>query len=331
MTIESTESGIENAAPVASESAPAVTSAPETTPIEAGASDNVPTQIVPPAYTPNTKFKYWDAKENAQVEKEFDEWAKGLAKDEKMEKLLRDHHEKVYGHDALKSSRDKYAQETSAVKEQVQQFQGVLDKMDGYVQRDYQGNPKDLDSAFAMLRLTEDDVLKHALKIADRRQLPPEQQQAWQQQRQQQQEYHGVQQQLTQVQQQYNMLADRARSTEMQYTMQRPDIAEAKQRFDEVRGPGAFERAVIERGQYHYAVSKIDVSAEQAANEVMSFMLHNPAATGGNPMQQAEGGGQKAPLPVLPNIKGKGTSPAKKVPSSIDDLRKISRDLQSNA
>ena len=97
---------------------------------------------------------------------------------------------------------------------------------------------------------------------------------------------------------------------------------------------GAFRNEVIKRGQL-YAHNGIDKPVSEVVKEVLLLAGH--AAPQANGIQQtvdnSAGNGGQAPQqqipaqkpPVIPNVGGQGTSPAKRVVRSLDEIRALAK------
>jgi hypothetical protein len=112
-----------------------------------------------------------------------------------------------------------------------------------------------------------------------------------------------------------------------------PTVASVITAYDTRAGkPGAFRAEVIRRGQYYEAVHKISPPARQLVEEVLSLVGTQQAQSGpldspqDMPSQAMSNQQQK---PIIPSFSGGGSkSPtSRKVPSSIDDLRKMRQNL----
>lgn len=282
--------------------------------------------VVPPAYTPNFKYKYLSGDGSNRVEKEFPEFLRGIIKDEATEKQLRELHERAYGLDFVKADRQKQKERADQVEAQyTQQTQGL--------QRLAQvRDEKDYDTMLEMLGVSEDDFLQHAVKVAQRRQNP-QAAEAYNQQRQASRQVMTLEQENAQLKAQAEQYAVQMKTQELDGMMSRQDIAQVAQSFDDrVGSPGAFRNEVIKRGQL-YAAQGQDISVEQAVGEVLSIIGAQPnvqtnqTAVGQTPPPAAVPPQQSKP--VIPHIAGKGTSPTKRIPKSTADLRAMAATMSA--
>jgi hypothetical protein len=303
------------------ESAPS-SAAPEaaaTTEGSTGGQDAPQVSTEPQTYTPNFKFKVHDK------EHEVEEWLRGVVKDADSEKKLRELHERAYGLDHVKADRTKLREQVQQVAQEKAQQDQAFSMLGGYLAK------KDFDSFFEATKVSEDDVLRWAISVAERRQNPQAQAQ-FQQERQQQQQFQQLQAQNQSLLASYEQAAMQARDFELGQVLGRPDVQQTAQAFEaRVGRPGAFKEEVAKRGFLHWQMTGKDITAEQAVSEVLQIL-------GGTPPQQQNQSQQVAPQvqtgtqakapegkPVIPNIQGRGTSPVVKVPTSVADLRALAK------
>jgi hypothetical protein len=311
-----------------------------TAPTLGGAEQTAP--VVPPAYTPNFKFKYLDAELNKQVEKEMDEWVRGYIKDAETEQKFQKLYAKAHGLDAAVQSREKHKGEALSLRQEIGDTRKSLNVLSGYVQNG------DMQSFFEALKIPEDKVLKYAYERMQYRELSPEQRAAYDGQRDIAAKAQFLEEQNQSMAQHMQSIAVQTRESELSQTLNDPQVAQVAQSFDQRVGmPGAFRNEVIRRGQLYWHQFQKDIPAHQAVNEVLHLM-------GGLPQpQQAPAPQQEAPTahpnvsspqgtaalgshptpearrPIIPNIQGSGASPAKKIPRSISDLKKLAQSMNA--
>lgn len=320
MSVEGQESvqGAESVGTTGAESPAGPQGSPETTPTE-GMGE------APPAYTPSFKYKV------LSQEKEFDEWAKAAVKDADTEKAVRDLYEKAYGLDFVKTDRAKIKEERDSIKAEHNGLVGSLKQLGTFRQKG------DWASFFQSLNVSDDDILKHALKVAELREMPQEQRQAYEAQQAERQRLYQLEQENQHLSEQYTSVAVQGRTQELDLVMSNPDVVSAAQAFDARMGQeGAFKAAVIERGKFHWLHSQTDIPAQQAVAEVLRFIGHQQQqAPAQQQMSQPQALAQpvvsqpQAQKKVIPNIQGRGTSPAQKIPKSIEDLKRMRDEMRS--
>lgn len=284
-----------------------------------------PTAPVPPAYEPNFKYKA------ALQEKEIEEFWRPLIKDLDSEKRVKDLLTKVDGFDFVKASREKLEKQFESLNSDYQTQNQVVQKVESAVQRG------DLSSVFRQLGVTKDQVFRWTQSEIERLEMPPDQRKAYEDAERLQEQQLQMQEQMSQYQRMYEQQAVQARTMQLEFVMSRPEVAETSRRWDELQGmPGAFKNLVIQEAQTAYFTSGYDMSAAEAVEAVMKKfgkvlpqepMQSQPIA----PQVQAQQAPQVLPpqqKPVIPQIHGQGAAPIKKAPRSLDDLKKLQKELQ---
>lgn len=282
----------------------------------------------PAPYTPNFKYKY-AVEGQKSVEAEIDDLFKPLIKDAETEKKVRELFEKAYGLDFIKSDRDTFKTTASDIYSKFQEQSQAINTVSTFIKN------KDYDTVFEVLNIPKQDILQYALGIVQYQQMTPEQRAAYDRNIAERQRYAAIEMQNNQIMSEYNNLAATQRENDVANIVNRPEFASIVQNFDNVAGQGAFRNEVVRRGQYYAQVHGIDVPAEQVVREVAQLVGYQQAnmqaqqRSMGGTSQNTPNAGVTKPTqkPVLPNISGKGTSPVKKVPRSVDDLRQLAKQL----
>lgn len=293
-----------------------------------------PEVVAPPAYTPNLKFKVLDK------ELEIDPLYKDLIKDAETEKKVREMHEKAFGLDSVKADRQTLKQKIEThyapIEQELNHTMKALGQFDKMIEQ------KDFDNFFGTLKIDETDVLKWAVKKAQLMDLTPQEQQAYTESVQQRNRLYALEQQVADTHEQNFTQQVQNRTSQLEQELSRPEVLNVVSSFDaRVGNQGAFRAEVIKRGQLH-AFHGNDISVEQAVKEVVELMGGIPAApstpqgqqqapannsgSNGGTAPQAQTPPQAKP-PVIPNVGGQGTSPAKKVVRSLDDIRALSKQM----
>lgn len=317
------ESGVESSAET-SETAPEATGAGVAgTGTEASAAEKTSAppgsevsaeKVVPPQYTPNFKYKFTDA-QGKQTEAEIDEWLRDKIRDQESEKKLRELYERSYGLDFVKADRQRTASEYQKIKAEHEAVVADLQAIGTHIKEG------DLESVFTALGLSKDQVLEYAIKEAQYRRMEPDQRAQLDAQRQEKEEFRRLRQENERLQAYYEQQAIQNRTQELDSTLSRPDINAIVEAFDTRMGrPGAFRAEVIRRGQNYAIVHKKDVSAEELVKELIALVGPQTPTASQTVTSQRE-------KPVIPNIPGRSVSPVKKVPKSLDDLRRLANEL----
>lgn len=321
--MEDLETAVPESAPREVEAVPLekpVDPAPATSPTEEtpGAPLDPATSPGSPAYKPSLKYTLRDK------EYSFDDEFKELVKTESQEKKLRELYEKARGLDEyVNPAFDKTSTELNSFKQSVNTLAKFRDK-------------NDFDSVFSMLGMTEEKVLQWAVKKAEYYQLPPDQKNMVDQRRQAELLAHEQQTQVQASQTQYQQYQAKANQEQLNMAMEIPTFKEFAEKFNTVAGkPSGFIDEVVRRGNAHYLATGENLSALQIIKQVQ--------ADYGPFISQQGGGSQAQPSfaprpptapgkepPVLPNLNsGKASVPTKKRPTSIEDLKKLARDMDS--
>ena len=295
----------------------------------------------PVAYTPNAKFVV------RNEEHAFDDWVLPFIKDEETEKKFKELYEKAKGIDYVKQDRQMYKDTATHLKQQIENDLTPIAQHFQANQHFLQNG--DLSSFFHNNNLNPKQILQWAI---DYSQLPPAQRVGLDQ---------SAMNNINTVHQNFQTSTRAAqveqqlveyRHKEVDWIMSRPDVSEVQRAFDAQRGAGAFKNEVINRGIMLSQQSGNDVPAEQVVQEVVQLigpsvqyqqqqpiqqqMQQNPQQAvqqqqvmGQQHLQPPQVQPQQAPatVPVIPNIQGRGTSPAKKRVRSLADWDKKMEEL----
>lgn len=274
-----------------------------------------------PSYTPNYKFKYPKLDSNEQVEMEFDDWAKGVI-NEKNESQVRDLYTKAYGMDFFKQ---KYAKTS----EKLNKLEPIVKTWDSLSKSFNQG---DLDTFFKGIQLPEEKLYQYVLDKLNEKELPYEKRMEIQQQKELHKKATFLEQQNQELQEKYQQEQVQLRQYQLDMTLKQPETLSAAQAFDaKVGKPGAFKDEVIKRGLMAFYATGQDISPEQAIQEVLS--LYGQPSVAGMQQQvpgmqnQMNGASKQQTPPVLPNVGARGSSPAKRTPKSLSDLKKLAETM----
>lgn len=257
-------------------------------------------------YTPNFKFKVMDQ------EKEFDEWIRPLVKDPETEKRARELMERAYGQEFTKT---RYEETKQFLEELYPKHQEMSQAVNEVL---YARDNKDYDALFQHLNIPEQELAKWMLEKINRQNLPPEQKQVYDGYDTARREKSQLERRLQMLEQNLSQQHTRARANELNQVLSSPDVAQVVKDYDARAGkPGAFRDTVIKFARAEWLSTNTDLTAEQAVQQVMAILP--PGQTG----QSAPT--QEKPLPVIPRTTGKAVSATNKIPSSIDDLKKMAK------
>lgn len=284
----------------------------------------------PPKFEPNYKYKAFGK------EKELDPFFRDLIKDAQSEKKVKDVFTRADAFDDMKQRYEGVSQEFQNMARDHQDLDRDVKRVMHF------RNAKDFDNFFAMLHISKDDVFGWAAKQLELEKMGPEHQQQYQQGVQARAENLYNQQNYATIQQQ--MADQRAQLVQMQLdqTLGRSEFTSAASAWDQKMGPGEFRRLVISEAANNTHATGQVWSPEQAVQHVMmkfGRLLDQPQpqasaqAFNGHAPQPQMGSHPQQPVmvqgrPVIPNVKGQGTSPIKQAPKSLDQLREMSKALQ---
>jgi hypothetical protein len=269
-------------------------------------------------------------------EKKFDDWLVPLIKDADTEKKVRELHEKAYGLEYVKADRENLQREYQGLKQVVQQkYQPLAEGIQQLNHFKEQGN---LPAVFKLLGLQNQEVFKWAYQYA---QMSPEARSQMEENANTGMQAYGAQHQMSQIQQESLQRSAEFKAKEFEMlTTYNQEIASVQSEFDQRHGEGAFAAQVARTGDYYWRLGQ-DIPVEQAIQEVMKLVGRGPQTSSqpqvqGNPSQVSQGQQNMVsspqaptPKPVIPSMQGRGTSPAKKVYNSLDDIRKRRQELEA--
>lgn len=295
--------------------------ADEKTTTEAGTTQGA---VVPPAYTPNFKFKA-----NKQ-ELEFDPLFKDLVKDADTEKKIRKLHEDAHGLEPVKAWAENVKQKYTEVNTKFNTLDRDLKLLSHHVRND------DFDAFFSDLQIPRDKIFNWVQKKLTEMSLDPAVQAELERNRQAQRQNFTLNEENNQFRNSQVEHSVQARTYDLDMELIKPEISQLAQSFDAKVGRiGAFREECMNRGALAWQFAKKDISAAEAVQQVISVMgkVMSPMQQGTEQVVQAQPGAQNAsagnvvrqPPPVIPNISGKSTSPVKAAPRSVADLRKLAK------
>lgn len=268
-----------------------------------------------PEWKPNFEFVVKDTKHK------FDDLVQPLVKTKEVEEKLRDLYSKAYGLDEVKADRQTVREKLQQAEEKYSRVETSLKTLGDYVGKG------DFRSFFDALQIPREKIIRYAIEELKYAELPPEQRQVIEQEREMKQRIAAMEYENQSLQQQQANFVAQQVHNELRNELSKPEVSQIAQAYDaRVGKPGAFEQEVIKRGAYYEAVHKTTVPVGQAVQEVL--MLAGVQAAQQTSASQVVSGQGATKKPVIPNFNGSsGASPTKKVPNSVDDLRKIRENL----
>lgn len=286
-----------------------------------------------PVYEPNYKFKVLDQ------EKEMDEWLRPLVKNKEVEDKIRDMLTKVHGLPKIKSERDEVRTQFDTFKSQIQkEYAPVIQRHQHLSEMASKARQNDDWTPFLQAaQIPVQSVIKWAAKTVAQLEANPNHLDKEKALYDTTQHIQSIQQQNQTLQQQMDQIRMERQALELDYNLNANDTKEFAKIFDaRVGRPGAFRQEVINRGAMIEMSEGRVATAQELVGDLIKLYGGMPKAEvpmTEAPAEQAQMEGSLEAQqgsdgkPVLPNIKGRSTSPAKTVIRSTDDLRKLRTQL----
>jgi hypothetical protein len=244
-------------------------------------------------------------------EHEVDEFLRSAIKDQKHEKRVHELYQKALGLDHVKPKYEQASQQLQMTRQGFAALQKAATE----------GN---LDELLGFFKVPEEKLFQHVTKRLQYLEMPPEQRAELDRQRQQETRATQAELQLQQYQESFQQQVGQMRLSQLDTEISRPDIAEAAQEFDSRVGrPGAFRDEVIRRGKIAWDETRKDLPVSHAVKEVMQFLGYEESDSHpqGEPAAKIVNRALQKKLPTIPNLGTGGSSPVKKVMTSLADLR----------
>lgn len=300
-----------------SAASPAVTATP-------AAAAVVPAAPAAPAFTPNFKYKAFGK------EKELDEMFRPLVKDADSEKKVKDIFTRADAFDDMKTQKEAISYEHQRVLQAHTALDRDVRRITGFL------NKGDYDNFFASVKLSDEQILRYLQHKAEISKLSPQQQFQYNEASQLRANQFDQNEQMQNLQSNYSNQAVQTRTMQLDFVIGSSQVSSQANLYDSAMGPGAFRNLVTEVAANHWHQTKQDLPADAAvqmtlqkyggllsklAPQVQAAAVVAPAAA-----PQAQVAGQAKP--VIPAVPGRGASPIKQAPKSLDDLKKLSKKLQ---
>jgi len=283
----------------------------------------------PSPFTPNWKFKVMDK------EHEIPEYLRQSITDATTEKQVKEIFEKAYGLDVVKPR----------FKETREELQTTRQQLSSHVHRERQvlqmAEKGDIRGISQLLRIPKEKIYEYALQQLQYDELPPEQkaQMDWQQQRED--EFVQTRQTNQQLVSERDSMRLQARSQHIEQLLGTGEVQKVAEKFNSAMsmrgtknyagGPKTFRDLVIEQGFLISEATGSDATPEQALQAAMSLTAYDSQALDQAASLAVAPGSfaaqKAAPHPVLPNISGRGASPARKAINSIAGLKERYNEL----
>lgn len=297
---------------------------PEVETSEASPGEGAPVVETPavPAWQPNFKYKA------GGEEREIPEWLRASVKNQEHEKQIRELHEKVYGFDKLKGTSTKLEAQIQQVMPEYSSLKNTVSKVVQF--RD----AGDLTSFFEATGVSKQSVAQWMMKELSLQDMAPEQRAVYENEQSLRKKNYELQEQVASLSQNATQGQQQAQAMSLQSALARPEVKSVSDSFNaRMANPDAFWNFVCQQGDFMERTGGKPVTAEEAVQE--SIRLLGPSsvpgqAQMGTPQAQAQGAASPTP-PVIPNVSGRNSSPTKKVAKSIDDLRRMAKEMSQQA
>lgn len=270
---------------------------------------------MPSPYQPNYKIKAWGK------EYEIDDWARPYIKDQDTEKKAKEFFEKAYGLDEIKPRYQSLKEQHEFLSEEANQLKYAVETVGQYARE------KKFDKFFDTLNIPKRDILEYALELVGRENMTPEQKIQWEKSQQSDAQAEYVRQQSEQLRQSQLQFEVQRRSFELDNALRNQDVLPVMDAFNQAAGDSnAFRNYVIKIGLSASAQGH-DMPVAEAVEEAMKTLRFANPSLGSRPQSNVVAPNSK---PVIPNIQGRGTSPVKKAPRSLQDLKDRAKELNQS-
>lgn len=246
---------------------------------------------------------------------------------------IKETYEKAYALDHFKEKNNRYKEENSSLvpyKEKFEKQNEVLSRFGNYL------NKKDYTNIFKELNIPDEEILKYSYDRIQYNELPPEQKKEYDSNIETRTKLSQLERQNQEFQHMLSQQTAQARANELEQCLNQDQIKDVVAQYDSRVGqPGAFKQEVIKRGQLAWYTQNKDIPANEAVREVLNLVGFNATST-----EQASsvGGGaaHATPVmantqrPIIPRINAGGSSPARKLPKSLEDLKRAADMIPGN-
>lgn len=311
-----TPSSTVESAPSSSSSVTTSASTEAAAPSAQASSTPTPSAPVAPTYAPDFKFKAYEK------EYEVDELFRPLFKDKDTEAKIKALHSKAYAMEGMKEKLD-------GTRKEYDGFKGEIEpKIRAYESFNKILANKDWDTFFTKLNVPDEEIFAYVEKKLALANAPADQRAEYERNLALRQQAYVQEEQIRNYETAYQQQAVQTRNMQLESLMSRPDVQKYAAAWDEKMGTiGAFRDLVIDEAAKAWYASGQDWPAEQAVNHVIQrfgklVQGQQLAPAAQQVMPQA------SQPPVIPHVAGRGTSPVKKVPKSLDDIKKMVSELR---
>jgi hypothetical protein len=275
------------------------------------------------AYTPN--FEYTIGKEKRQ----FDPLFKDFVKSQEHEKKLRELHEKADGLEIVKGLRDRYKSELEGVRGKFDPVEKELKQLGTFLQKN------DLESAFGLLGIPKQKIIDYVAQEIQYRQMSPEERARVDAQKQLRQENYQQLSEAEQLRQELSQQQVDTLSFQLTVLQDSPKFSNAAEIFDSRAGkPGAFMEKLLTVGDW---LTEQNGGRVVPPNQVLDILVKEYGLTGESqgsqaptppPQSKTVVTAPPAEKPTIKQVSGSKTAtPVKQKPKSLEDLKRLQREM----
>ena len=272
-------------------------------------------------YTPNYKFKVMDD------EFEFDEKIRSAITSKEVEEHLRDLYTKSHGIPKLKETIEKTKRDYDEVQSKYSRTETEYGQLREGIDKLGQLSQKDFGLFRRTMNIPEDIIIDHAEEILRYRNADSDEQRRLDQLQQEKLNGYQSQNEAERLRRENSEFQKFRLQYELDHALGTSDISDFAKKFDTKMGGDAFKRKVVNYGATYWNQHRQFISPADACKAVIGeygvfFADGNTAPTS----QQSTT--REAPKPI-PNLgSGSTVSPTMKKFKSIDDIRKLSDQME---
>jgi hypothetical protein len=250
----------------------------------------------------------------------------GIMTDAEKEKRIRELHEKAYGLDEVKNKYQRVRQRY----EEVEPLTKKWNQLNGLM------NQGDYHSFFKGLGISPEVIRTYSQQLAEYEQLTPEGKAAYDLGVNEHEQYLSLQQEMAELREQFAHSATQTRGQELDSELARPDVLAIVAKYDSAHGQGSFRNLVINTGESTWKTTGKDYGAGAVVNYLVGQLKpflpqeNGAVAQASSQIETVQGRPvvkqTSQAKPSLPNIQGQTTSPTRRIPRSIEDLKRIRKE-----
>jgi len=278
-------------------------------------------------YEPNFSYTVNDE------EKEVPEYLKSLIDSKEREDEIKDILTRADGLPFVKEGRDKYKQdfenlsgEHSQVRQEYENQSKAVAHLMGLAKK---GDPVAIEEFRRQLEIPKEVLLSWAIEEARIQQLPPEERARYNKDWELREETRRLRMENEALSHRSMDAEVAALEREIDYEVSRPEVNTVMQAYDRQMGQvGAFRQLIKEQGAGMSQAIGNTAPVKQVIERVLKLTnsVAVPANGNGQTTQGAQPGAPAAKPPVIPNVRGSGSSVVGRPIRTLDDLKKLAEE-----